>query len=84
MITHIQYIKAFFFFIPGWGDNEIKKLIDEAFNAAKREGKVNLKDLNGYIYDTGKNIGASNGELTTKIQIQVNTDGTSLHAFPKN
>ncbi len=69
-------------FMPGWNDVEIKALIGDAFQAAKQQGKVSPKDLDGFIYDTGKTVGASNGKLTTKIKIHVNRDGTGLHAFP--
>ncbi|MGN0844440.1 MAG: hypothetical protein ACI4QT_04375, partial [Kiritimatiellia bacterium] len=69
-------------FLPGWGDAEIKGLIDEAFAAAKRQGKIKPSDLDGFIYDAGRLVGASKGRKTTRIKIHVNHDGRNLHAFP--
>ena len=69
-------------FKPGIGDREIKSLIDEALQAAKRQGKIKPSQVDGFIYDTGRNIGASKGRETTKIMIHVNRDGKNLHAFP--
>ncbi|MGN0855106.1 MAG: RHS repeat domain-containing protein, partial [Kiritimatiellia bacterium] len=69
-------------FLPGWGDAEIKGLIDEAFAAAKRQGKIKPCDLDGFIYDAGRLVGASKGNKTTRIKIHVNHDGRNLHAFP--
>ena len=67
---------------PGIGDVEIKGIIDEAFRYAQTKGKVKPIDLDGFIYDTGRNIGAANGKMTTKIKIHINRDGKNLHAFP--
>lgn len=69
-------------FNPGWGDTEIKELIEEAFRSAKKQGKIVPSQLDGFIYDTGRTVGAANGRLTTKIKIHVNSDGRNLHAFP--
>lgn len=69
-------------FNPGWGDSEIKGLIDEAFKQAKAQGKIKPSQLDGFIYDTGRTVGAAKGRLTTKIKIHVNPDGKNLHAFP--
>ena len=71
-------------FNPGWGDSQIKGLIEEAFAAAKRLGKYKPTDLDGFVYDTGRTIGAANGKITTKIKIHINRDGKNLHAFPCN
>lgn len=71
-------------FNPGWGDPQIKGLIEEAFAAAKRQGKYKPIDLDGFVYDTGRTIGAANGKITTKIKIHINRDGKNLHAFPCN
>ena len=69
-------------FNPGWGDAEIKGLIEEAFSKAKAQGKIKPSQLDGFVYDTGRTVGAANGRLTTKIKIHVNSDGRNLHAFP--
>lgn len=69
-------------FNPGWGDAEIKGLIEEAFKKAKSLGKIQPKELDGFIYDTGRVVGAADGKLTTKIKIHVNSDGRNLHAYP--
>ncbi len=69
-------------FNPGWGDAEIKGLIEEAFTKAKAQGKLKPSELDGFIYDTGRAVGAANGKITTKIKIHVNSDGKNLHAFP--
>lgn len=69
-------------FNPGWGDSEIKGLIEEAFKQAKLQGKIKPSQLDGFVYDTRRTIGAANGKLTTKIKIHVNSDGKNLHAFP--
>ena len=69
-------------FNPGWGDPQIKGLIEEAFAAAKRLGKYKPVDLDGFVYDAGRTVGAANGKITTKIKIHVNPDGRNLHAFP--
>lgn len=69
-------------FNPGWGDTEIKGLIGEAFTTAKAQGKIKPSELDGFIYDTGRTVGAANGKITTKSKIHVNSDGRNLHAFP--
>jgi RHS repeat-associated protein len=69
-------------FNPGWGDSEIKGLIEEAFKQAKLQGKIKPSQLDGFVYDTRRTIGAANGKLTTKIKIHINSDGKNLHAFP--
>ena len=69
-------------FLPGWGDAEIKGLIEEAFAAAKKQGKIKPSELDGFIYDAGRLVGASKGNKTTRIKIHVNNDGRNLHAFP--
>ena len=69
-------------FSPGWGDAEIKGLIGEAFESAKRQGKFKPADLDGFVYDAGRTVGAANGIITTKIKIHVGRDGKNLHAFP--
>ena len=39
-------------------------------------------DLDGFVYDAGRTVGAANGIITTKIKIHVGRDGKNLHAFP--
>ena len=68
--------------IPVGGDAEIKGQIQEAFNQTKAQGKIKPSQLDGFIYDTGRTVGAANGRLTTKIKIHVNSDGRNLHAYP--
>jgi hypothetical protein len=69
-------------FVPGWGDAEIKPLVEKAIQDAKMKGKIKPQDLDGYIFDVGSKVGASNGKVTSKIKIHINQDGTNLHAFP--
>ena len=69
-------------FKPGWGDAEIKGLIEEAFAKARAQGKIRPSQLDGFVYDTGRIVGAADGKVTTKIKIHVNSDGKLLHAFP--
>jgi len=69
-------------FRPGWGDKEIKSLIDEALQAAQRQGKIKPSEVDGFIYDTGRFVGAAKGEKTTRIKIHVSPEGKRLHAFP--
>ena len=40
------------------------------------------QDLDGFVFDTGRIIGASNGKKVTKIKIHINADGKGLHAYP--
>jgi len=69
-------------FIPGWGDSEIKSVLEKALKDAKVKGKMKPQEIDGYIFDVGSEIGASNGKMTTKIKIHINADGTNLHPFP--
>jgi RHS repeat-associated protein len=69
-------------FIPGWGDKEIKELIEAALKEAKDQGKIKPNEIDNYIFDAKRIIGASNGKKVKKIRIHVNSDGTNLHAFP--
>jgi RHS repeat-associated protein len=69
-------------FIPGWGDKEIKGLIQEAFDEAKKKGLVKPEQLNGYVYDAKRTIGASDGCPAKRVEIKINKNGTNLHAFP--
>ena len=69
-------------FKPGWGDAEIKELIEEAFAKARAQGKIRPSQLDGFVYDTGRIVGAADGAVATKIKIHVNSDGKRLHAFP--
>ena len=69
-------------FIPGWGDKEIKGLIQEAFNDAKSKGLFKPEQLNGYVYNAKRTVGASDGCLVKRVEIKINKDGTNLHAYP--
>ena len=69
-------------FTPGWGDAEIKKLIQEGLDQAKKNGKRKPDELNGYIYDAKKSVGASDGCPVNRIEIKINNDGENLHAYP--
>jgi len=69
-------------FMPGWGDKEIKGLIQEAFDEAKKKGLVKPEQLNGYVYDAKRTIGASDGCPAKRVEIKINKNGANLHAFP--
>ena len=69
-------------FNPGWGDKEIKDAVGKALQDAKAKGKLKPGEIDGYIFDTGGVVGASNGKKTTKIKIHINADGKNLHAYP--
>jgi hypothetical protein len=69
-------------FMPGWGDAEIKKLIQEALDEAKKKGLLKPGQLNGYGYNAKKTVGASNGCLVKRIEIKINNDGKNLYAYP--
>ena len=69
-------------FMPGWGDAEIKTLIQEALDEAKKKGLLKPGQLNGYVYDARKTVGASDGCLVKRIEIKINNDGKNLHAYP--
>ena len=71
-------------FTPGTTHENVKGLISEAFKAAAKQGKIKPQDLDGFVFDTGRIIGASNGKKVTKIKIHINADGKGLHAFPFN
>lgn len=71
-------------FNPGWGDKEILELIELALKYAKGKGLVKPTDIDGYIFDCGRVVGASKGQTTRKIKIHINRDGRNLHAFPYN
>ena len=58
------------------------QLLGEAFERAKLLGKYKPADLDGFVYDAGRTVGAANGKITTKIKIHVGRDGKNLHAFP--
>ena len=69
-------------FKPGFTHNDAKRLIDEALEHTKAQGKIKPQDLDRFIYDTGKEIGASSGKLASKIQIYVTRQG-EIHVRPK-
>jgi RHS repeat-associated protein len=69
-------------FMPGWGDTEIQGVIENALLTAKKQGKIKPLDLDNFVYDVGKPVGAARGKITSKIRIHINPDGTGLHAFP--
>lgn len=69
-------------FVPGWGDPEIKALVERAVEQAKAQGKIKPSELDNFVFDAGAKVGASNGKLTTKIKLKINANGENLHAFP--
>ena len=69
-------------FLPGFSHKEGEKLVNQVLQVAKDRGLMNPNQLNGFIYDTGKVIGASAGKLTTKVQIYVTPQG-EVHVRPK-
>ena len=69
-------------FLPGMKETEIKSLIEKGVEKAKELGKITPEQIDGFIFDTGKVIGASNGKKATKIKIHINRDGKNLHALP--
>ena len=70
-------------FKPGTKHDNIKKYIDEAMQAAKSKKKLKPNELNNFVHDLGRNIGASNGKKTSKIRLKVDLNG-NIHAHPIN
>lgn len=66
---------------PQTTDMDVKQYIDAALRKAKAEGKIKPSQLKGYEYDVGRPIGATNGRQTSKIKIQVDSNGY-IHAHP--
>ena len=69
-------------FAPGTSHESVRGLISEAFESAAKQGKFKPQELDGFVFDTGRVIGASNGKKVTKIKIHINPDGKGLHAYP--
>ena len=68
-------------FKPGTNHNVIKNYINKALKAAKAQKKLKPNELNNYVYDLGRNIGASNGKNTSKIKLKIDSIG-NIHAYP--
>ena len=68
-------------FRPGFTHNDAKRLIDDALKEARSLGKVRPSELDKFIYDCGKNIGAHNGKPTSLIQLKVTPQG-EIHVHP--
>ena len=66
---------------PQTTDTDVQAYIEAALHKAKSEGKIKPSQLKGYEYDVGKTIGASGGRQTSKIKIQVDSNGY-IHAHP--
>ena len=69
-------------FLPGITHKQGTELASQAIQAAKTKTIIKPAQLNGYVHDTGKIIGASGGRLTTKVQIYVTPQG-EIHVRPK-
>lgn len=68
-------------FKPGVNHNDRKKMIEKALQAAKSQGKLKPSDVNNFVYDTGKKIGASNGKEVSKIRLKMDSLG-NIYAHP--
>lgn len=68
-------------FRPGFSHADGRALADAAMNEAKAKGLIKPNQLNGYIYDAGRNIGAYNGKPTSFIQLKVTPQG-DVHIHP--
>ena len=68
---------------PGFDDHNVRALIKDAMESAKKSGKIKPFELDGFVYDFGKKniIGAAKGKCTSKIKLKVNSAG-EIHAFP--
>ena len=66
---------------PQTSDSDVQGYIDAALRKAKSEGKVKPSQLKGYEYDVGRPIGATNGRVTSRIKIQIDSNGY-IHAHP--
>ena len=77
----MQNTGSFVHWKPQTTDTDVKGYIDAALRKAKAEGKIEPSQLKGYEYDVGSPIGATNGRQTSKIKIQVDSNGY-IHAHP--
>ena len=66
---------------PQTSDSDVQGYIDAALRKASSEGKVKPSQLKGYEYDVGRPIGATDGRVTSKIKIQIDSNGY-IHAHP--
>jgi RHS repeat-associated protein len=70
------------YFAPGVDDNRVRTWIDEALRKQRADfSQTFYSQLDGYVYDTEVPVGYSDGDCTTKIQLDVGRDG-SVHAYP--
>lgn len=65
---------------PGTTDQQVQGYIEVAMRKAKEMGKVKPEQIKG-VYDIGTPVGASNGKISTKIKLQVDSMG-NVHAHP--
>ena len=66
---------------PQTSDSDVQGYIDAALRKARSEGKVKPSQLKGYEYDVGRPIGATDGRVTSRIKIQIDSNG-DIHAHP--
>ena len=68
-------------FRPGFTHLDGERLANAAFQEAKSKGLIRPEQLDGYIYNAGRNIGAHNGKPTSFIQVKVTPQG-EVHIHP--
>ena len=66
---------------PGTTDAHVRIFINQAMQKAKSQGLIRPDQLKGFVYDTGKIIGASRGREVRTIKLQVDSLG-NIHAHP--
>lgn len=57
-------------------------LVRKALSAAFQTGKYETDEIDGFVWDSGRTIGAANGKLTSKIVVYM-TSQNELHIRPK-
>jgi uncharacterized protein RhaS with RHS repeats len=68
-------------FNPGTTHDQAKQMINQALQAAKKQGKLKPEELDRFVFDTGMTIGASGGKPTSKVKIYVTPQG-EIHIRP--
>ena len=68
-------------FRPGFTHLDGERLANAAFQEAKSKGLIRPEQLDGYIYNAGRSIGAHNGKPTSFIQVKVTPQG-EVHIHP--